>query len=66
MGGCWATGLLGFTEVWPGARLGGGAVAEGAVVAGGLLPVPGTGVITTLPFTDLINTWPLPPLAGGV
>ena len=44
---------------------GGGAAAAGAAAgggaSGGLFPVPGTGVITTLPFTDLMSTWPPPP-----
>jgi hypothetical protein len=35
---------------------------EGAVEGA---PVPGTGVITTLPFTDLISTWPPPPPPAG-
>jgi len=37
----------------------------GAVVEVVEAPVPGTGVITTFPFTDLISTCPPPPPAGG-
>ena len=39
---------------------GAGTLAEEAELVGGAVdvaPVPGTGVITTLPFTDLMSTW---------
>ena len=40
--------------------LGASTLAEEAELVGGAVdvaPVPGTGVITTLPFTDLMSTW---------
>ena len=39
---------------------GAGTLAEEAELVGAAVdvaPVPGTGVITTLPFTDLMSTW---------
>jgi len=68
-------GVLDVAEVLAGvgaggdARFGAGTLAAGAeMLLGGAVevaPVPGTGVITTLPFTDLIRTWPPPPPPVG-
>jgi len=67
-------GVLGVAEVLAGVgaggevRFGAGTLAAGAELLEGAVevaPVPGTGVITTLPFTDLIRTWPPPPPPDG-